>query len=68
MIRITETQKERLVQLLHNNYLKLLGRFSGANGAEIKSRLWKEIAAELNSLGPARTVVGWKAVRLHLFI
>ncbi len=63
--RIPDIQKERLVQLVQNNFLKAVGRFAGANGVSIKTHLWANIAKELNKLGPARTADQWKTVTLY---
>lgn len=65
--RISEIQKERLVQLIQNNFVKAFGRFTGADGAHIKTALWQTIAKELNTLGPQRTAEQWKAVSFLLF-
>lgn len=65
--RIPEVQKERLVQLIQNNFTKAFGRFTGTDGAHIKNNLWQTIAKELNTLGPPRTADQWKAVSLIYF-
>lgn len=63
--RIPDIQKERLVQLVQNNFLKAVGRFAGVNGVFIKAQLWENIAKELNTLGPARSAEQWKTVRFY---
>lgn len=60
--RATGMQKERIVQLVQNNFLETVGRFSGVNGVEIKKELWQQYTRELNTLGPAKTHVQWKNV------
>ncbi|KAJ6639620.1 hypothetical protein Bhyg_12367, partial [Pseudolycoriella hygida] len=59
--RIPEIQKERLVQLVLNDFSKIVGRFAGSDGAHIKTDLWNKIANQLNTLGPPRTAKQWKA-------
>lgn len=66
-VRIPEMQKERLVQLVQNNFLKAMGRFAGAHGTQIKAQLWHTIANELNTLGPPRSAEQWKTV-IWLFL
>lgn len=66
--KIPDIQKERLVQLIQNHFLKAVGQFSGANGAHIKQRLWQDIPKELNTLGPSRTAEQWKTVRLFTYL
>lgn len=65
-VRIPDIQKERLVQLVHNNFLKVVGRFAGANGVAIKAQLWQNITKELNTLGPPRTAEQWKTVKFYI--
>lgn len=60
--KIPEIQKERLVQMIQNKFLKAFGRFAGVNGVHIKAQLWETIANELNTLGPPRTGEQWKTV------
>lgn len=60
---MSDGQKERLIQLIQNNFLKTVGRFSGLNGVELKRKLWGTYARELNTLGPSKTVEQWKNVR-----
>lgn len=68
VVRIPEVQKERLVQLVQNNFRKAFGPFAGSNGKSLKSQLWKKMAEELNTLGPPRTPDQWKAVMLSPFV
>ncbi|KAJ6647873.1 hypothetical protein Bhyg_03096 [Pseudolycoriella hygida] len=58
--RITDNQKERLIQLVQNKFLKTVGRFDGANGVGIKKDMWEQFANELNTLGPPKSVKQWK--------
>lgn len=67
-VRIPEIQKERLVQLVQNNFLKAMGRFAGSNGKGIKAQLWQSIAKELNTLGPHRSAEQWKMVIRLTFV
>lgn len=60
---VTPIQKERLLQLLENNFVKAVGRYCGTNGAAIKKNIWEGYADELNKLGPYRTATQWKSVR-----
>lgn len=63
--RIPDVQKERLVQLIQNSFTKAVGRFAGTNGVAIKAKLWRNIANELNTLGPSRTSEQWKTVSFN---
>lgn len=55
-LRIPGLQKERLVQLIQNDFYKLFGQFTGTHGSFMKTQAWAKIASELNTLGPLRTV------------
>lgn len=60
--RINENQKDRLLSLVQENFLKVVGRYTGPDGVEYKRKLWDRFANELNELGPVRTGEKWKTV------
>ncbi|KAJ6639347.1 hypothetical protein Bhyg_12091 [Pseudolycoriella hygida] len=51
-MRISVDQKRKLLQLVEQNFLRTVGRFSGFHGVIIKRRIWEDYAKELNQLGP----------------
>lgn len=57
----TEAQKDKLVQLIEENYSALFGRISNKINADLlKAKLWQQIMCSLNSMGPKKTVEAWK--------
>lgn len=57
----TDAQKDKLVQLVEENYSALFGRISNTVNADLlKAKLWQQIMLNLNSIGPKKTVPSWK--------
>lgn len=59
-IKSTPLQRQRLAALVGENYDALFGRLSNSsNGGEIKNKVWKLIADQLNLIGPKKDSQGW---------
>ncbi|KAJ6644673.1 hypothetical protein Bhyg_09642, partial [Pseudolycoriella hygida] len=58
--RILGLQKERLVELLENFFVRQVGRNYNVNGVEITKANWQSFADVLNSIGPPKYAHEWK--------
>lgn len=54
------SQKQKLVELVADNYSALFGRISTQlNAGLLKNKLWILITRQLNKMGPTKNVKGW---------
>lgn len=66
MSKVNIKQKQALVDFMEVNYKFLFGKFGSSDGKSSKEEKWKEIADELNRLGPPqKDIEKWKKVKLH---
>lgn len=56
---------DKLITFVDENFDKLVGRFLGPDGVQLKKQLWEGFAAELYALGSSKTAAQWHNVRLY---
>lgn len=69
-VKVSQRQKEALIDFMGANFSVLFGKFSSSSGKIVKDKKWNEITNQLNLLGPpTKDIEKWKRVRiLVLFI
>lgn len=65
MSKISNKQKEIMVDFMATNYDSIYGKFSKSNGKDLKELLWKRLMERLNEAGPpVKSADLWKRVSL----